>query len=384
MSNRLLFILLFVCLGMLPSRAMGASTDIDRYFLTQREFSSAVLTSLGDAGVALPDGASMGWSNPALLYSSCKGRCTGSFSPGYGRDSIFDRHIVPLTFTYVDGQGALGGGYRFMSGNSGLSQQEFALNFSGQLFDKVDAQGSVDMGLTVRYATLVDKRNERRMLPVDVMMVDTTGTAVPLRTIDSLEARYQGDGKSRVLVADLGFYQPDIMERLDFGLVLSNLFGYRWEEERPVVMYTDSIMRDTVVATDTLAIVKRTPSYENSTKKSTSWLPGRYRTLTFGVAYRTGTEAFLLTFPFDLALMGLFDKNVENTFVFRGGVAARLNSALTLRLGYAREPATIFEGITSFKNVNVFTGGAGITIGTSTFDCYFSNGSFGVTAEYRY
>lgn len=367
-----------------PVAASGASADVDLPFLSQQLFSSAALEGLGNAGVALPQGGSMGWSNPALLYSSCKGRSKGAFSPGYGRDSLFDRHIAPMALSYIDGNGALGGLYRYASGNSGFTLQEFGLNFSGQLFDKIDMQGAVDMGLTLRYATIKDRRNEMHTFSVDQFMVAGAGDETVLRVTDSAEVQYRGNGRSRLLAGDLGFYQPDIMERLDFALVLSNLLGYRWEETCPVVAHADSILRDTVVASDTMDIVKRTYRYDDKTDTHTSWLPGRYRVLTLGIAYRTGTEAFVLTFPIDLTLMGLFDKKVENRFVFRGGIAAQLSRALTLRLGYAREPETVYEGITTFKNVNVFTGGAGLTMGTSTFDCYFSNGSFGITAEYRY
>ena len=134
---RMLSILLLVGLGWSIS-----DSDIDYMFMSQRSFSSAAMKSLGDAGVALPGDISSGMQNPALLYSSIS-NTIGAVAVGYGRDSLFNRHIVPFAAGYASGNGALGVFYRYQSGDVPLRQNEIALNLSGLLFEKVDVKGRV-------------------------------------------------------------------------------------------------------------------------------------------------------------------------------------------------------------------------------------------------
>jgi hypothetical protein len=359
-----------------------AQQGIDLVFVTQRNFTSACLKALGDAGIALPGDISMGQNNPALLFSSCKSQGKGIVSLGYGRDSLFNRHLLPISYAHPKNDGAFGGFYRFQSGDGGLSQHEFTINFSGQLSDKVDVQGAVDYGVNIRYETMKDERHEKQQLPIERRIIDRNGTSAFLSTIDSVACQYDGAAGARRCIVDIGFYQPDIMENVDFGLVIRNVIGYQWKKEHPFVAWADSALRDTVITGDTLSVVQRTYTFRDVTRKKKAWLPGKYRTLTLGALYRPSNAPMQLFFPIDLEILGLFDTKIKNGFIFRGGVGAQLNEAFTLRIGYARQPKTILEGVTTFKNANIFTGGAGLAVAKMRFDCYFSQGAFGVTAVY--
>ena len=376
MGNKILCVLLLAVVPGLPA----SGSDIDYTFMSQRSFSSAAMKGLGDAGVALPGDISSGMWNPALLYSSISGT-TGAVAVGYGRDSLFNRHIMPFTAGYVNGNGALGGFYRYQSGDVPLRQNEIALNLSGVMFEKADMKGRVDFGINFRYEWMGLASSGYRRLPVERYIVDSTGNTAYQSTIDSIDMPYRRESGARRFIVDIGFYQPDFLDRLDFGLVLRNLAGYAWEKGRPRRVAADSSAADSVaVAGDT---VIRRYSYVNEDAKG--WLSKRYRSLLIGIVYRIEAGAALqFSFPVDLELLGLFDRKVENKFVFRGGIAAQIKSMFFFRLGYARQPKTFLEGITPFRNTNFFTGGAGVFISPVSFDFYLSQQSFGITAGYRF
>lgn len=359
----------------------AVAEDLDFYFMQQKVVTSVPLKAMGNAGIAVPAGCGMGWSNPALLYSSVKNKSKGAVSVGYGRDSLFNRHIVPVAISHIDGKGALGGLFRYGSGDAGISQREFGVNFSGELFEKVDIQGAVDFGINIRYLSLVDKRYELQTFFAERWYSDASGAAVLQDTLGTYECQYNGDAYKHHAVVDIGFFQPDIMKHLDFGLVISNCFGYRWNKQHPVLTSADSSVCSTDNECDTLI---RTYTYSDESRYIKGWLPGRYRILTLGAAYRFVAEGLHVTLPVDIEMLGLFDKKMENAFIFRGGLVVYLGNAITVRLGYSREPGNFFEGIHTFKNIHVFSGGGGITVGQTTVDCYFTKGAFGVSTQILY
>ncbi|MBN1306944.1 MAG: hypothetical protein JXA18_03440 [Chitinispirillaceae bacterium] len=374
----------FFCLMFATAFRMAVAAGLDYTFMTQRSFSSAQLSGLGDAGIALPGDIGTGMRNPALLYAFLK-NSRGAVSAGYGRDSLFNRHIIPCALGYASGNGALGGYYRYQSGEGPLSQHEAAFNLSGVLFGNRDVQGEVDFGVSVRYGWMSATSSNEVFLRRKLFLIDSAGKEVYQSTIDSSDTTYRRKTAAKRFIADIGFYQPNFIEHLDFALVLSNILGYSWEKERPIPAATGTTEGDSVIGTETVMTVERSYSLIDEESSSRGWLSGRYRTLIFGIVYRVEPAATLqLSFPVDLELLGLFDRKVENRFVFRGGIAAMINTLFIVRLGYARQPKTILEGITSFKNVNVFTGGAGVFISGVSFDVTLSQQSFGMTAGYRF
>jgi hypothetical protein len=359
--------------------------NVDWIFMTQRSFSSAQLKSLGDAGVALSGDISAGMHNPALVYASLK-ELKGVVSVGYGRDSLFSRHILPVSFGIITRQGGgVGGFYRYQSGNGGIRQHEVALNLSGLMFANADVQGEVDFGINIRYEWMDFFGRIPDVLSVERHIIDSTVKTPRVTTLSSVDTSYRGTIDDRRMIVDIGFYQPGFMEHFDFGLTMRNLLGYHWKKEKPYQTTRDSSGADTVIQGDTLESVIRTDSYINKERKSKGWLYGGYRTLLIGIVYHADiSKSFRLLFPVDMEILGLFKRNIDTKFAFRGGVAGCINDFFILRFGYARQPKTILEGITSFKNAHFFTGGAGVYIAPVSIDCYFSFGAFGLTAAYRF
>ncbi|MBN1760237.1 MAG: hypothetical protein JW863_18055 [Chitinispirillaceae bacterium] len=355
----------------------------DYTFMTQRSFTSSLLKSLGDAGTALAGDISMGLYNPSLFYSSLKnGR--GAVAAGYGRDSLFNRHIMPVAFGYTSGKGAMGGYYRFLGGDK-VHQNEMTVNFSGVLFENADVQGAVDMGINFRFEKMVLDIDDIREMPVERYRIDTAGNVHRIGTVDSTPEERSGRAEVKRFALDMGFFQPNFLEHLDFGLVLRNLLGYTWHRESPRMISSDSTIADSVSGTDTVARFDRHYRFIDEEGYTRSWFPGRYRSLLLGVVYRLEPSASIsLFFPVDMELMGLFDRKVKTAFVFRGGASVLINRMVALRVGYAREPKTILEGLTSFKNAHVFTGGAGIFVSSVSLDFFLSQKSFGFTAGYRF
>lgn len=370
-----------LCLAAVLYNGIEAQTP-DYTFMAQRSYASSLLKGLGDAGCALAGDISLGLYNPSLFYSSLKnGR--GAVAAGYGRDSLFNRHIIPVAFGYTSENGAMGGYYRFLSGD-GVRQNEMTVNFSGVLFENTDVQGSVDMGVNFRFEKMTRDINDTRMMPVERYRIDSSGGEQLTGTVDStIEAR-SGNANVKRFAVDIGFFQPNFLDHLDFGLVLRNLLGYTWHRETPRKVVVDSAA-DVVSGTDTVVQFDRYYRFVNQEDYRRGWLSGRYRSLLIGAVYRMEPSATInLFFPVDIEFMGLFDRNIKTNFVFRGGASLLINRAISLRFGYAREPKTIIDGLASFKNAHVFTGGAGIMVASVSLDFFISLEMFGFTAGYRF
>lgn len=157
----------------------------DWLFITQRSFTSALLKGQGNAGIAFPGDINLGTVNPALFYS--RGMQSGSnrqrFSVGYGRNALFNRHIVPLGATYRNGNSVIAGFYRFLSGDAEITQHEFTGNLSGQLFSKANRQGAVDFGINVRIEQMVDTHSKQ--FPLTKQLITQISDAPQMLTIDS-------------------------------------------------------------------------------------------------------------------------------------------------------------------------------------------------------
>jgi hypothetical protein len=264
----------------------------------------------------------------------------------------------------------------------GVSHQTFGLSISGKLFDKVDVQGPVDAGITFRCEQTSDRRQITRPLTSAHYLISEKGNLSPTGIIDSVSTTYRTRSMLRRIVADLGFYQPDILERLDFGLVIRNLAGYEWNRFRPMISYRDSTLKDTVSGSDTLPRISRTGFVSDRDQWDKSWYGDLYRTITIGTVYRIIAGKHRMNFPTDLELYGLFDKKQKNRFVFKGGAELQLDNGITLRMGYARKPKTILEGLSTFKNSHFISGGAGLVAGTIHFDCYFAGSEFGISTQF--
>ena len=360
------------------------SAEVDRILLPQRSFCSSAFRSLGDAGIALPVDISGAMINPALLYSYRRSieDVHGSVMVGYGRDSVYDRHILPAGVSYSTAEGSMGFFYRFLQNSSEMKQNEMTLNISGQLAGTSDEQGAVDFGLNIRFENFDWPERPLEGLPSNMITRDSSGHL----TVDTIgySEKYTGNISENRLLFDIGFFQANVWPNTDFGLTLRNLFGYTWTKENPVIGYTD---HDTVPdSTKTDSVVVRSYYYKDKTSKSKSWTDGKYRTLAAGIVYRIEMAGgnLVLSLPLDIEVLGLFDKNTKTRLTVHGGIQAKISQRFNLRIGYSRAPGPIKTGLKEIKNLNVFTGGAGISIAPVTLDFYISDQAFGATAGFDY
>jgi hypothetical protein len=185
------------------------------------------------------------------------------------------------------------------------------------------------------------------------------------------------------LILDIGFYQKDVWQNTDFGLTLRNLIGYTWTKEHSDYIFgTDTLKNSSGI--DSLIIENY--HYIAEDHKNKGWISGKYKIIAAGLVYHTelANGSFKLSFPMDIEILGLFDKNMKNRFVFKGGVQAGIGQFLYARIGYARQPGPIQSRFAELKNANVFTGGAGVAISRFKLDFFMSKNSFGTSAAFEY
>jgi|GEM_PF-4751940 len=304
------------------------SADHDQLNLFSRaSLQSTVSQSLGGAGTAMPKGGMQGLVNPALT-ASCKS--SGSIAAGYGRDDVFDKTALPFGAVITDNNGAMGFYYRFLDGNTGRVN-DAAINFSGTLFQSSGTQGDVDLGINARY--------EHSVWPYIYDDENLNNTKL----------------RSSSLLLDVGFYQPQVMENLDFALVFRNLTGYSWSEVE-------------------------------GDEKTKGRISSRHRTVVVGCVYTLGFMGGNLLFllPVDIEMNNLFKKSLPNRYTLRTGVEGRLGSSYTVRFGYAHAPEDPMELITDFSPKNLFFGGVGVFVNPLQIDFFTGKNEWGITATWFY
>ncbi len=376
---KLIFIQILLNIFLILCATLKA-TEVNRIFLTQNRFYGASLKALADAGIAFPSDISSGFVNPALTFSSHQSvaQTHGTISTGYGQDTIFDRLIMPLGVTYSTSEGALGLFYRFLKGSDDIKQHEVIINIAGQMFSKSDQQGAVDFGINFRFEKLTWNKRPSK---TNIFFADDSGHWINKLTPDSSTTRF-GSIRDKRFLLDIGFYQPQIFENLDFGLTMRNLIGYVWTYGNIEIISQDTL-RDSF-GNDSVMI--QTVSYTGPKEASKDWTKGINRTLSAGIVYHTplGDSRLMLNFPIDFEIMGLFDKHVKNRCIFKGGIEAEIGSHFALRFGYSRAPGKLRSTWEEIKNINIFTGGAGLKISPVACDFYITQGAFGITASFDY
>lgn len=380
MLKRKLALILISCILIVQS------AELDRIFTPQRSFYSSAFKSLGDAGIALPLDISGGLLNPALVFSYRKQiqEVHGSISAGYGRDSIYNRHIMPVGVSYANAEGAIAGFYRLLMNDRELVQHEIAFNISGQMFQNAEQQGPVDFGMNIRYEKMDWKKRPLGALPITRYSSDSLGGWNFPTIIDTNDTSVLGEISENRVLMDIGFYQSDVWPHVDFGLTMRNLLGYVWTREKPDTGHIDSV--SWLDSTQSDSVMTRTSVYKDKMQKSGEWISGRHRTLAAGIVYRVEMAGgnLRLSLPLDIEILGLFDKKVKNRFMFRGGIQAGVSQHFFARFGYSRAPGPIEAAHKELKNINIFTGGAGIAIAPVTLDFYVSKDTFGTTASFNY
>jgi hypothetical protein len=358
----------------------SATSEIDLIFTPQRSFYSAAHKGMGDAGIALPSGITAGLLNPSLVnvYRKDIKETHGSVSAGFGRDSLYNKLMLPFGVSYSAEDGSAALFYRFLSSDQKLSHHEFTFNLSGMLFPGSEDQGSVDFGTNIRLEMIKWKNRELDPLYMVTRHHDTI-THRPDDTIAlAVPELLQGELSQTNLILDIGFFQPEVLPNVDFGLTLRNLTGYSWRTVKPFVYSTRDTLNDSTVVDSLL--------YGNQKQKKGQWIQRKYKTLSAGIVYHAQIkpQSFTLAIPLDLEILGLFDKKIKNRFVFKGGIEALVAGRFALRLGYSRAPGILMKGFSQIKNLNFFTGGGGVKINPVTFDFYVSHNVFGTTLAFDY
>jgi hypothetical protein len=363
------------------------AADIDPIFTPQRVFYSAVQKSLGDAGIALPTDLSSAILNPAASYSYRRAipKNRGSVLAGYARDSIYDRNILPFAVSYAAGnQGTVALFYRYLDSYSGLKDNEVTLNFSGQMAPQCDNQGPVDFGINIRFES--NKMSYINSFPTYTTIKDSSGKWINDKVSGDNDILTKQNETEKRFAIDIGFFQSNITPGLDFGLTMKNLTGYRWIENSPYNTFKDSGFVRVNPDSTTDSVVLHWVETGSGVKKSRCWTQGGYRTISAGLNYRFtfANGKIEISLPADLEMLGLFDKKIKNKFVFHGGVQGKLSNNFYVRLGYSRAPISILTDLNQIKNVNVFTGGAGIAIAPVNMNFYISNNSLGLTSSFDF
>lgn len=370
-------VLLF--LTILISGSLSAE-ELDLIFTPQRSFFSAAQKGLGDAGIALPSGISAGILNPALVnvYRKEVREIHGSVCAGFGRDSLYNKLMLPFGVSYSADDGSAALFYRRLTGDSKLSHNEFTFNLSGMVAPAGQDQGAIDFGVNIHLQSI--KWDSRQLDPLYSITryLDTIHRKNNDTLPGSLPSQALGELKQTNLILDIGFFQAQVLPNIDFGLTLRNVTGFSWTTSRPFIQRSSDTLNDSTII-DSLHYV-----FEN--KKKGQWLNRKYRTLSTGIAWHAEIkpQAFTLILPLDLEILGLFDKKIKNTFAFNGGIEARIANRFSLRLGYSRSPGILMKGFSQIKNLNFFTGGGGVHIDPIVFDFYISHNVFGTTLSFDY
>jgi hypothetical protein len=333
--------------------------------------------AIGNCGVAVPEGLVCAVLNPALFHSANvfnKTNITGTVMYGTG-EPMFER------YAFTTGAGAmltdalsLGVLYRmFKPENREDSDNQVNLNISGRLFNGSITSGMVNMGLNVRYEKLDYTTGPFKTFtvirPLDSLLADTTDSSV-------INA---GNIERRLLALDVGFFQDNIGEGLDFGIVLHNALGYSWTEETPVLANGDSVVFD--ANTPDSADTVHWSRYQPEKAEFANWQKKYRRRLTVGIGFHKEVlkEKAVILLPFDLDVFNFLDFKTRQHFAIRTGIEVCVSHRYCLRFGYARAPEVFPVNLDELENENIVSGGAGVRLSRIGVDLYIKRKAWGIS-----
>jgi hypothetical protein len=377
---------LFVAVISLEQGAMA--TEPDRNFAPERSFISAASNGVGDASTAFPWSVASAAANPALLYSCRNGavQVSRSVAAGFGRDSLFDRCIVPIAASYSRKRDAVALNLRALSSSAGLDEYEAAITYCKRVLSRVDRQGPLDLGVNLRYEYANWRRNG-----LDTLMVTRSyhsrKSGSTLRTDDTLSRNAPPEAgwfkENRVLL-DFGVFKPEIASHVDCGIAIKNIGGFRWGHESPeTVTQTDTAR----VAGDT-AVLTTARTYDSAQKDYGGWVGAKYTTLSAALNFKVGIPASSVSFsfPIEAQLYGLFARHFDVACAIHAGVQVHLMHSYFLRFGYSKAPGITPSGahaVTLLDNISL--GASLLPPGLPlAIDCYFSHWDWGLSAAMDY
>jgi hypothetical protein len=339
---------------------------------------SARSGGLINGGTALLEGVTSLLANPAILNRYCTLKeSKAGFAYSYGRGSVFSDHIMTAAAAYsVSPQLTLGGLYRFLRQDEERYQNDFVLSASGRLFDRSIDRGPVDIGINAR---LEDTNWEMRDLArpaTRTFRKDSVWTPT-----DTSFGRLPRNRmwEERRLSFDVGLYQHQFTDKLDFGLTFHDLIGYRWRQHMPVY---GSVSREEIdsIAGDTTRIDSSFYTIDDGR----DWIHSYHKRVSIGMLYhvRVVDGAALVQIPAQFDLLGVFDRGSDTHFTFRTGLEVWLRDSYCLRFGYARAPRIYPHDAATkeYDNDHIFGGGGSVLLDRFGIDLYVYGDEWGLGA----
>jgi hypothetical protein len=334
---------------------------------------------LSGAGVAIPEGIGCILLNPAMFHSYNllnKSTIVADGNLGIG-EPTFERHAIAAgAGMCISEELSYGLLYRFFKPDqSSNKDNEITLNISGRLFDRSLSHGMVNMGINVRY-----ERLNWNTGPFDTLF-STRRDYNPAYQTSTAAA---GSIDRRRLSLDVGFYQDNVGEGLDFGLTLHDLMGYSWTVESPTKVTRDSTVR---YPGDTITDAVIDSAYYSSSKSYyPNWQAKSTRRLTVGIAFHKELlkDKALIFLPLDLEILNLLDFETHQNYALHTGLEVWVMNKYCLRFGYARAPDTYPKKTGDLTNTNIFSGGAGVRISPIGVDLYIRQQAYGVGVSFTF
>lgn len=362
------------------------SAEINPQFTTQRHFSNPRYAGLSNTGVAIPDAVTGAVLNPSLVHAwHFNNETKYSASAAFERDSVYSRYIISTGASwYINEKTTIGTLYRNLKNSDDHYQNEVVLCVAGRLFDKSFTQGAVNLGFNCRFES-VNWKTGLDSLPIVQKMFDDSGDIIPesTTTIGKYESPFDSHfDKDKRLLFDLGFFQDNIFQGLDFGLTFHNLLGFTWLSDKPTTKHKADTTFDTTV-TDTFPQSLIDSSYHVAQWKDSKGRNKKvYKRMTVGLAYHANIiqNKVMILIPFDLEFIGLFDRKQKMKLGLHTGLEAWLTEKICLRFGYAYSPNYISgtPGNITLKGENIFSGGASARFEHLSFDIYIQGQNWGV------
>ena len=361
------------------------SAEINTQFTTQRHSSNSRYAGLSNAGVAIPEPVTGAVLNPSLVHAwHFNNETRYSASAAFERDSVFSRYIISTGESwYINEKTTLGTVYRNLKNSDDHYQNEVTLCVAGRLFDKTFNQGAVNLGFNVRFES-VNWETGLDSLPIVQKMFDDSGIIIPesTTTIGKYKSSFNSHfDKDKRLLFDLGFFQDNIFQGLDFGLTFHNLLGFTWLSDKPVIKHKADTTYDTL--TDTIPQSLIDSSYHVAEWKDSKGRNKKvYKRMTVGLAYHANIiqNRVLILIPFDLEFIGLFDKKQKMKLGLHTGLEVWLTEKIGVRFGYALSPNYISgtPGTITLESEHIFSGGASARFEHLSFDVYIQGQNWGV------
>ena len=377
---------LFLCFQyLLILLFINLSAEVNPQFTTQRRYSNPRQAGLSNTGVAIPEAITGAILNPSLVHSwHWNNQTKYSASAAFERDSVFSKFIISTGASlFINEKTTLGTLYRSFRNGDDNYQNEVVLCIAGRLFEKNVSKGAVNLGMNFRYESF-NWKTDTDSLPIVQKMFDTSG--IIISGSDSLLGKYKSNiendfDKEKRLLFDLGFFQDNIFQGMDFGLTFHNLLGYVWKSDKPVIKHKPDTTYDTL--TDTIPQSLIDTSYHVAEwKESRARNKKVYKRMTVGLAYHTNIiqNKAMVLIPFDLEFIGLFDRKQDMKLGLHTGIEIWLGTYIGLRFGYARSPSYIEgkPGDITLENDHIFSGGASARFDHISFDLYIQGQNWGV------